>query len=387
MIAVQQRPVVVSSTTIWRGLPRYVCNDLKARRPSSERDGRIAVCCSHSASPKRGVVSASQCAQEDEVSRTVSIVRDLLYRMYGGMMSGILWMWWILPYTLRAWLRSVWCGEQPVWPPTYNRRHVLMPLSVFMTTETSKSKRHRAKSLGIDKSGRSHKAAQKYFQSWMIEELLGMGVQNKQLYLNALMHPSALEPEQRYLSYERLEYLGDAVMELAVREMLMDRIPMADEGILTFQTQALVRGDAVSMISAWIGLDKFIITNAYSLRKSLLKSPSILCDAFEALLGAIYVDKGLDAVKLFLTRVYTECPMIQWDQFDLERNFVTELQKRASDLDVPSVPQYITVCNNDVPYTVQVCLNGSPRGVGSSHDLRLAKQIAARAALESMQRA
>jgi len=310
------------------------------------------------------------------------IMRDIVIKIYDGIISNILLVWWMLPFRLRAWLKVLCCTKTPAWPPAYDRRHVLVPLSRFLTGK-SKTKKHRARSLGIDELGRSHKLAENEFRSWMIEELIGMGIQNKALYLSALMHPSALKPEQRYLSYERLEYLGDAAMELAVREMLLDRIPTADEGILTFQTQALVRGDTVSMISAWIGLDKFIVTNAYSMRNSLLKSPSILCDAFEALLGAIYIDKGLEAVKRFLEKVYIECPLIDWDQFTLERNFVTELQRKASELEY-NVPQYITVYSPEVPYTVEVFLNGRSWGTGSSHDLRIAKQIAAKGTLDTI---
>lgn len=348
--------------------------------------GVVKTSCVHNTrlhrSKTRIYTSASQCAQDRLVDRTLEIMRDMGSKVLDGIVSNILLVWWMLPYCLRAWFKVMCCTKSQAWPPQYNRRHVLLPLSTFLTGKP-KSKRHMARSLGIDELGRSHKLARRYFHSWMIEELIGMGIQNRALYLEALMHPSALKPEQRHLSYERLEYLGDAALELAVREMLMDRIPTADEGISTFQTQALVRGDTISMISAWIGLDKFIVTNAYSMRSSLLKSPSILCDAFEALLGAIYIEKGLNAVKCFLERVYTECPLIDWDQFTLERNFVTELQRKANEGGY-SIPQYITVYTPDAPYTVQVFLNGCLGGDGSSHDLRIAKQIAAKSTLDIM---
>lgn len=381
------RPPVVATT-----LPRQ--GQISSKRLVVERHGggllvthvgisscRVGVK-QYASAENRLCVCASQCAQDVVGQWNWVMVRDMVHKVYDTVVSRILLLWRMLPFGLRAWIKMC-CGRTPPWPPAVARRHVLLPLSVFLTGK-SKTKRHRARSLGIDELGRSHKVAHKYFQSWMIEELIGMGIQNKEVYLHALMHPSALEPERRHLSYERLEYLGDAAMELAVREMLLDRIPTADEGILTFQTQALVRGDTVSMVSAWVGLDKFVVTNAYSMRSSLLKSPSILCDAFEALLGALYIDKGLDAVKHFLARIYTECPLIDWDQFTLERNFVAELQKKASEMDC-SVPQYVIVYQDDVPYTVEVFLNGHLWGSGSSHDLRIAKHIAAKATLDSMQ--
>lgn len=336
---------------------------------------------------KRVMVSASRvCAISQQCSTTHGILASIWQRLHvvhETCMSCALIVWWMLPYVVRRWLREVF-SVPTTWPCVNDQRHILTPLSMFLTS-TSKVKRRQAESLGIDKLGRSYKVAHTYFQSWMIEELIGMGIPPKsyQTYLQALMHPSALEPGQRHVSYERLEYLGDAVMELAVREMLLERIPTADEGILTFQTQAFVRGDVVSMISAWIGLDKFIMTNVYSMRTSLLQSPSILCDAFEALLGAMYLDKGLGAVKEFLARVYTECPLIDWDQFVLERNYVSDLSRVASELEY-NVPQYITMYEDDIPFTVQVFLDGHPQGVGVSHDLRIAKQIAAQSTLDTI---
>ena len=321
-------------------------------------------------------------------------------------------LWRLLPYRLRVFLRErMHSITNPLngfhqqlqstcavgWPPKYSRRHILEPFSLFLT-QKSKKKRPAPEAIGVDKLGRSFETAQLYFERWMIEELIGMGIRQGSLdvYRSALTHPSALDPEKRFLSYERLEYLGDAVLELVVRGLLMKRIKHADEGILTFQTQAMVKGDAVSAYSAWLGLDKFVMTNAYSMRSSLLESPSILCDAFEALIGAIYMDKGLHAAERFLQRVFTQCPYVDWESLTLEKNYVAELSRKAVNELEYTVPRYISVHSQEcyrfpngsssvLLYWQQVYMGGSLWGIGHSFDERIAQQLAAKATLDMLQ--
>ena len=276
------------------------------------------------------------------------------------------------------------------WPPSISRRHVVEPLSRFLTHGKTASAPSR-EAVGVDKRGRCDKALENV-QAWMIEDLIDMGIRphKLQLYKAALTHRSAVDEDKRDLSYERFEYLGDAVLELVVRNMLFERIPTADEGILTFQAQSLVRGDSLSAYAAWMGLDKYVMTNAYSLRRSLLHSPSILCDAFEALIGAIYTDKGLEAAKQFLHKVFINCPFVEYDSLTLDSNFVTDLS-RLSHKRGYTHPQYINIDTQDCYsflngstiryYTEQVYMNGTLHGIGQSFDQRLAQQFAARATL------
>ena len=314
-----------------------------------------------------------------------------MHRMVQFCTSLLYTLWRMLPYRLRSCLK-----REGHWPPQCTRRHILEPFSLFLT-QKNKKKRPAPEAIGVDTLGRSFETAQLYFERWMIEELIDMGIRQGSLgvYRSALTHPSALDPEKRFLSYERLEYLGDAVLELVVRGLLMKRITHADEGILTFQTQAMVKGDAVSAYSAWLGLDKFIMTNAYSMRSSLLESPSILCDAFEALVGAIYVDKGLDAAERFLKGVFTQCPYVDWDSLTLEKNYVAELSRKAVNELEYTMPRYIPIHSQEcyrfangsssvLLYWQQVYMGGSLWGIGQSFDERIAQQLAAKATLDML---
>lgn len=81
----------------------------------------------------------------------------------------------------------------------------------------------------ISHAGRCLQAPLADVPRWQLEMLLGCGLRNASLYRRALIHPTALLPEARVASFERLEYLGDAVLELCTRQLLMDRAPTADE--------------------------------------------------------------------------------------------------------------------------------------------------------------
>ena len=305
----------------------------------------------------------------------VLLVSRWMSRLYAMMQA----LWRLLPYRLRALV----VGHTTTWPPVYTRRHVVPPLSALLTAKR-KQDRPRLQDVGVDTQGRSTSLPLDKLERWRLEELMGTGVCNVLLYRSALTHPTALKPEQRLMSYERLEFLGDSVIELVCRQMLMERNPYADEGILTFQTQAMVKGDSISTYSAWLGLDKWILTNAFSLKRSLLESPSVLGDSFEALVGALYLDKGLRAARIFLERLFLQCPYSDWNVLNLQSNYCTDLIKIAISLGC-SHPFYMTLDVEEVhgfPYTVkwteQVVVNGVPCGIGQAFDQRISQQIAAR---------
>jgi ribonuclease-3 len=269
----------------------------------------------------------------------------------------------------------------------------MLRLSNFLSAK-SKADRPKLTTVGLDQCGRSVSAFNA-LENWRLEELIGMGIRDTELYKCALTHPAAVKPSMRFKSYERLEYLGDAVLELAMRDILLERIPEADEGILTFQCQALTKGDSIRVCAAWLGLDKWILTNVFSMKQSLLQSPSVLGDAFEALVGAIYKDKGLSAAKGFVIRVFSQCPFTDFDRLTLESNYHTELSRKLSSLGY-TVPMYITLDARQQPvfpngpaavlYTEQVYVNGRLHGIGRAYDQRIAQQFAAKSTLQTAMR-
>lgn len=120
---------------------------------------------------------------------------------------------------------------------------------------------------------------------------------NKKLLDQALQ----LAHKGRPAGYERLEFLGDRVVGIVVAEMLYDAFPNEKEGDLAKRFVALVREETLAEVAAQIGLPALLKTSENELRHNT----SVLSDVCESVLGALYLDAGLDAVKQFMRPIWT----------------------------------------------------------------------------------
>jgi ribonuclease-3 len=131
-----------------------------------------------------------------------------------------------------------------------------------------------------------------------LERDIGIIFQKKDLIRQALVHRSAVRESQAYGNNERLEFLGDAVLELVATEHLF-RLTDKPEGELTSWRSALVQGEHLGQISEEIGLGRYLSMSKGEETSGGRKKPSTLANALEALIGAIYLDKGYDVAKHF----------------------------------------------------------------------------------------
>ena len=129
------------------------------------------------------------------------------------------------------------------------------------------------------------------------------------LLTEALTHPSAVTPArgkgrrravQRH--YERLEFLGDRVLGLVIADMLWHRFEHETEGPMTRRMADLVRGETVARVALEIGLDRYLVLSPSEAAAGAARNPSILADAGEAVIAAIYLDGGLSAAAAFIRR-------------------------------------------------------------------------------------
>lgn len=129
------------------------------------------------------------------------------------------------------------------------------------------------------------------------------------LLTEALTHPSAVTPArgkgrrravQRH--YERLEFLGDRVLGLVIADMLWHRFEHETEGPMTRRMADLVRGETVARVALEIGLDRYLVLSPSEAAAGAARNPSILADAGEAVIAAIYLDGGLSAAATFIRR-------------------------------------------------------------------------------------
>ena len=141
----------------------------------------------------------------------------------------------------------------------------------------------------------------------LLEVNLGYTFANKKLLFEAITHRSYLNENRswQFPHNERLEFLGDAVLELVVTEYLFSRFGL-EEGILTSYRAALVNAQSLAEVSQDIGVNDFLLLSRGEARDSNSKGRlEILGNAFEALVGALYLDGGYGAAKDFLNRILT----------------------------------------------------------------------------------
>ncbi|MCY4046211.1 MAG: ribonuclease III [Cellvibrionales bacterium] len=122
---------------------------------------------------------------------------------------------------------------------------------------------------------------------------------NKALFEQALTHRSFGRDNN-----ERLEFIGDALLDLVIGASLFERFPDLAEGELSHLRSILVKGDTLAIIGLEIGLDKYIRLGLGEKKSGGAKRPSIIADAFEAFIGAIYLDGGFEASKAWVLSLF-----------------------------------------------------------------------------------
>lgn len=247
-------------------------------------------------------------------------------------------------------------------------------LKIFSYGEESSNSQHVNKILTVNK-----------FHE--LEEILKFSIKNKSYYIQALMHRSFLEElENDDKSNERLEFLGDSVLSLIVAEYLYENFPDEDEGFLTKIRAKLVNRIALSDAAEEIGLAKFILINPNLTNTFARASKTVLSDAFEALVGAVYLDHGLDVCKKFIYRVLI-IPLTKDGDYLIDENYKSQLLEyaQANRFDVPN---YMVIeeqgPQHDRTFTVKVTVGVDYFGIGIGKNKKTAEQNAAKSALEKI---
>ncbi len=184
--------------------------------------------------------------------------------------------------------------------------------------------------------------------------------------------------------YERLEFLGDAVLGLVVSTLLVQRLPQQSEGELSRVRASLVRQDALHRIALELGLPSLLRLGDGEQRSGGRQRPSILADAVEALLGAIYLDAGFDAAQAVARRWYADVAL----EPALGKDAKTALQEWLQGRRRP-LPQYevLAILGEAHAQTFEVAcrVEGVEAAVGRGASRRAAEQAAAALMLQRLQ--
>lgn len=219
-----------------------------------------------------------------------------------------------------------------------------------------------------------------------LERIIGFEIDDPSLFLRALRHRSTLANDQysSHDSYERLEFLGDAVLDLIAAEVLFEKFPTANEGFLTKSRAKLVKGETLAKFSIKLGIEDLLELGERSDQVSISKS--ILADVFESIIAAIYITKGYANAFMFVSEVFEK-------QVDFKKlvnqvdNFKSALLEYTQ-AEKMSLPSYKVVSESgpghDKVFEIMVVVDGKELGTGQGRSKKSAEQEAAKVALKTL---
>jgi len=217
-----------------------------------------------------------------------------------------------------------------------------------------------------------------------ISELLGIPA-GSTLLEEALTHPSYANEVRSARHYQRLEFLGDAVLGLCATESLFERFPEADEGLLTRLRARLVNADALASWAREHSIGEGLRLGRGADASGLRTNASVLADLVEALIAVAYLEGGTEGGRAACRRILE--PALADLEADAGRDPKSELQERVQKTGA-SAPTYVVSdsggSSHDPWFVVDVVISGKKLGQGRGRSKRLAERAAAMAALQSL---
>lgn len=215
-----------------------------------------------------------------------------------------------------------------------------------------------------------------------LEKCLGYQFKNKNLIIEALTHKSYKKPYNN----ERLEFLGDAVLNLIVGEYLYHKFPKSNEGDLSKIRASLVNETGFTRLAKYINLGDFIYISVAEEKNNGRKKASILSDAFEAIMGAIYLESGLDNLKPIILQLLEN----SYDKINLDvlfSDYKTALQEITQSM-FGSIPEYKLEKSYGPDhlkeFEVSIWIDEKNYGSAKGKSKKLAQQAVAKIALEAL---
>lgn len=198
----------------------------------------------------------------------------------------------------------------------------------------------------------------------------------------ALTHKSISNKSDKLISNERLEFLGDTILDAIVADFLYHKFPNEDEGYLTKVKSKMVSRKTLTSIASSINVAEFLnYQKGRSIRLSTLEG-----NAFEALIGAIYLDGGYEQAKksIFHTviRVHLDLPTLLEKEIDFKSKLYIWSQKNQLTIAFETLTEKFA--NGKWHYEVEVYINTKPYGRGSGESKKIAEQAASKETLQLM---
>ncbi|WP_455043614.1 ribonuclease III [Granulicatella adiacens] len=225
--------------------------------------------------------------------------------------------------------------------------------------------------------------------SKILKEKFNISFKNEALLMEAMTHSSYANEhkEMKGIYNERIEFLGDAVLELTISDWLFRQFPHFQEGQLTKLRAQIVCEDSLSLLAKECSLNKYLLLGKGETLSGGREKPAILCDVFEAFIGALYLDKGVNEVQRFLNLVVI--PKIKNGRYELITDFKTELQEYLQQNGTVHI-RYELVKeegpSHDKIFTVQLIVDGKKYKTASGKTKKAAEQMAAKLTMEELKK-
>lgn len=219
------------------------------------------------------------------------------------------------------------------------------------------------------------------------EENAGVIFKDKSLLKQAFTHRSYINEnrDSKLAHNERLEFLGDAVLELVITDYLYGLLKNSDEGEMTMLRSALVNADTCSKVAQTLGANEFLLLSKGETKDTGRARQYILANTLEAIIGAVYIDQGYEVVKKFIithVAVLTEDILKDGNWVDAKSLFQEKAQEHLN-----TTPVYKTLSesgpDHDKHFTVGVYIGNELYGKGDGQSKQDAEQEAARVALDA----
>ena len=215
-----------------------------------------------------------------------------------------------------------------------------------------------------------------------LRNVLGIKPGNYSLYYTALSHRSVKENADE--NNERLEYLGDAVLSTVIADYLFKRYPYKGEGFLTEMRSKMVNRQQLNDIALKMGIKKLTLYNKFD---NFLKGSQIFGNTLEALVGAVYLDKGYKKTQTWIVRQiilpYVFVEDLEQIDINLKNKLIGWASKNGKKLEFETVQEKLD--GNRRIFTIAVVLDGEVLSQGKGYNKKDASQAAAQSAIEKLE--
>lgn len=217
-----------------------------------------------------------------------------------------------------------------------------------------------------------------------LKNILGFSPNNVSLYKQAFRHSSSSKEITEHLqSNERLEFLGDAILGAVIAEYLFKLFPKKDEGFLTQMRSRIVNGQNLFMLAKKFGFD--VLLNSRLTKKEKVSS-SAYGDAFEAFIGAVFMDKGFDITKKFIlnriVKAHLDLNELLENDTDYKSQFQILMQRQKKQFEYAILKEDYQ--GKEKTYTIQLSIDGVEQGTFEHKSKKVAEQKVAQLVLERL---